>query len=586
MPGGLVQIVAFGSEDIFLTGTPQITFFKAVYRHHTNFAIESVAQYFISEPNFGHETTSIINKGGGDLMGKVYLEIDIPRVDLVRRDYDRGASQARLEAQYSAAQRFYQRAFDYVAINSAFARKLDILVRANNIQGSDIERVLTDAQTNTELVTRRSALIDYVLGHPDLDVLPGFATLSRSDLAHSIKQIDVQLLALALITPGFDSKPKLQQLLRSNLYGLIKGWYMPIYTLYQQLSRDLELSKGLHSPDSYSFAWVAELGHAVIEQISVQIGNQTIDTHTTDWFIIYNDLFLPVDQLDNYRSMIGFVPELTSFNPNPKPAYRLIIPLQFWFCRETGLAVPLIALQYHDIVFNLRLRELDCLCYVDACMPLTIPNIQAQYDLNLTDCKLYVDYIYLDTDERQRFGEASHEYLIEIVQYNEFTDINGSSYIAHMTFDHPTKFVAWFMQTDLSRSSLDPRWGSYTTPSTLNRTWLRLNLYNRTDPDLGPNYYNSLQPYWYFNRTPRDGLYVYSFSINPTLHQPSGSVNLSRIDDFSITVQFEPNCTGLERPYGSPSTPIPSSLYMGVYVLSYNILRIMSGMASLAFQTH
>lgn len=569
-----MQIVSYGSEDIFLTGTPQITFFKAVYRHHTNFAIESVAQYFIGEPNFGFESMSIINKGGGDLMGKVYLEIDIPRVDLVRRDCNWGQERSRLEGLHSAALRFYHKAYDYIAINTSLARKLDILVRANNIHGSDIERVLTDAQTNRDLVTQRTALIDYVTHHTDLDTLPGFATLSRSDLVHSIKQIDVQLLALAHTTPGLDPKPKLQQLLRTDLYSKIKSWYMPIYSLYQQLTRDLESAKSQAHHDGYSFAWVTELGHAIVEQISVQIGNQTIDTHTTDWFIIYNDLFLPASQLDNYRLMIGSSTELTTFNSVCKPAYRLIIPLQFWFCRETGLALPLIALQYHDVAFNLRLRDLDQLCYIDALMPMSIPNIQAQYDLNITDCKLYVDYIYLDTDERQRFGETSHEYLIEIVQYNEFTDITGSSFTAHMTFDHPTKFIAWFMQPDSYRTDSNPKWGYYQTPSNLTRTWLRLNLYNRTDPDLGPTYYNCLQPYWYFNRTPRDGLYVYSFSINPFLHQPSGSVNLSRIDDFSITIQFEPNCT--------PPAP---SLYMGVYAMSYNILRILSGMASVAFQT-
>src|SRR5438105_1372479 len=81
MSGGMVQIAVYGSQDIYLTGTPQITFFKIVYRRYTNFSIEAIPQQFIGLINFGQEMSSVIEKVG-DLMHKTYLEIDLPAINL------------------------------------------------------------------------------------------------------------------------------------------------------------------------------------------------------------------------------------------------------------------------------------------------------------------------------------------------------------------------------------------------------------------------------------------------------------------------------------------------------------------------
>jgi hypothetical protein len=189
----------------------------------------------------------------------------------------------------------------------------------------------------------------------------------------------------------------------------------------------------------------------------------------------------------------------------------------------------------------------------------------------------------LDNEERQRFARSGHEYLIETVQFTDFENIDGNDFVAHLDFNHPTKYVAWFVQPMSRRRNDDGRtkveWNNFSIDDnqTLKNPYLRLNYYNRTDPDLGAEYYNYIQPYWHFNSTPPTGLYAYSFALKPLEQQPTSSLNLSRIDDFSIVMGFTNELINYIR-------MMMDKIYLAVYVVSYNILRFFSGMAALAFQ--
>ena len=256
MAGGLMQLVAYGAQDIYLTGNPQITFFKIVYRRHTNFAIESIEQTFNGNAKLGSSVSCTIARNG-DLLSCLYLELDV---------------------------------------------------------------------NNTENIAEQ------------------------------------------------------------------------IYLILQ-----------------------------FIDYIEVEIGGQVIDKHYAEWIAVWLDLTSNYDQLIQMLYLAE-----RGYNPNNT---RLRIPLQFWFCRNPGLALPLIALQYHEVKINIQFAK-QILMSSDS-----TPSLQ------IADTRLWGDYIFLDTDERRRFAQVSHEYLIEQVQFsNDLTVPENATSVQHeLRFNHPVKELIWIV---------------------------------------------------------------------------------------------------------------------------------------------
>ena len=158
-------------------------------------------------------------------------------------------------------------------------------------------------------------------------------------------------------------------------------------------------------------------GSKLIKDVELEIGGQKIDKHTHEWMNIWNELSTSESKAVGLKSMQGCVGVSKSTGPT-----LVQIPLQFWFCRNVGLALPLIALQYHEVkvIFNW--------------------NLKGDYGATTAvNCELWVDYIYLDTDERRRFAQVSHEYLIEQIQSNSFTNENNH----RLTLNHPVKELIW-----------------------------------------------------------------------------------------------------------------------------------------------
>ena len=241
-------------------------------------------------------------------------------------------------------------------------------------------------------------------------------------------------------------------------------------------------------------------GTACIDSIDLEIGGQRIDKHYGEWMDIWTELSCPVGKRDGKDAM----------NDSG------MVPLEFFFCRNPGLALPLIALQYHEVklTFNLVAGVSDKL-------------------------KLYVDYIYLDTDERRRFAQVQHNMLIDQLQKQESSG-NGDT---RLNFNHPCKELVWI--------------GTAGGESTL-----KLNGHERFAPR-GPKYFQMVQPYQHHSNVPAAGknINVYSFALKPEEHQPSGTCNFSRIDNASLR----------------------SANVSNIYAVNYNVLRIMSGMGGLAF---
>merc|ERR1711959_568507 len=172
----------------------------------------------------------------------------------------------------------------------------------------------------------------------------------------------------------------------------------------------------------------------------VEIGGQRIDKHYGDWMHIWNELSQEAGKKAGYANMIGNVPALTLTTTDATPAAAvtpemdLYIPLEFWFCRNPGLALPLIALQYHEVKINIEFRALS--------------ELTDDVGLSLSAASLYVDYIYLDTDERRRFAQVSHEYLIEQVQFTGDESVSSVSNKIKLNFNHPCKELVWVVQRD------------------------------------------------------------------------------------------------------------------------------------------
>ena len=272
------------------------------------------------------------------------------------------------------------------------------------------------------------------------------------------------------------------------------------------------------------------------------------------------------------------------------------MPLQFWFNRNPGLALPLIALQYHEVRFNITLE--DTINLVKGAGTGAQLAAAANALPALRDMALYIDYVYLDVEERRRFAQASHEYLIEQLQYSGQQTVTTSSGRIDLTLNHPVKELIWVFQDarklDCSLPGGYTGSGANTQPFSyddiVNRARLQLNGQDRFDERYG-DYFWKVQPYQHhtggaFNRfigqtamvpTPAPNpINMYSFAISPEEHQPSGTCNFSRIDTATLVYDSVIGSAG-----SYPSKTYPYNFRM--YAVNYNIFRIMSGMGGLAY---
>jgi len=252
----------------------------------------------------------------------------------------------------------------------------------------------------------------------------------------------------------------------------------------------------------------------------------------------------------------------------------LYVPLQFWFCRNPGLALPLIALQYHEVKINITFAAATVIGKGGA----GAQPSGAGDNASITSASLWVDYIYLDTDERRRFAQVSHEYLIEQLQFTgvEKAKANGSH---RLNFNHPVKELIWVNNSHntLASPTQDPvtNWNTHVAVGDCK---LQLNGHDRMAARDG-SYFSLVQPYQHHTNVPASSassnINVYSFALKPEDHQPSGTCNMSRIDNATLHVTAMPD-NGAVRPTG-----IDKDLY--IFAVNYNVLRIMGGMGGLAY---
>ena len=314
----------------------------------------------------------------------------------------------------------------------------------------------------------------------------------------------------------------------------------------------------------------------LIQEVELQIGGIRIDKHYSYWLDIYNELF---EKNHNTRIALTTLPAPESGTSNQGFVY---IPLRFWFNRNPGLALPLISLQYHDVslIFTLSNTELkskvshntNSTTTILSCSSNTASNTNIKADI--TDSKLLVNYIYLDTNERRTFAKNDREYLVDQVQFTGTE--NKPKFL--LTFNHPIKSLFWKIESTQNTTT-----NNLSLPITT--IDLKLNGHDRFGYQ-EPNYFHLVQPYetnlgngFSMNNTSREWEYkinkvsknnnisLYSFALKPADYQPSGSCNFSRIDRAEITfTDFD---------------TVNDTIHM--FALNYNIFRIVSGLGGLVY---
>ena len=363
------------------------------------------------------------------------------------------------------------------------------------------------------------------------------------------------------------------------------------------------------------------MGHRLIRSVRINLGGDTIDEHNGRWFEIWNQLTHDDSMKKAYDEMVGY-PNLSGGGPGWKSdgqvdgAQTLYIPLQFWFNRNPGLSLPLIALQYHEVkvIFNFEdvgklviwpLNPVDAKWHKNALLsleeggpygsspvaPAAISNGSQTHTTLLTDWKtklqeggreftanLYVDYIYLDTEERKRFAQMSHEYLIDQLQIHGKETLTSYSHRMRLNFNHPVKELIWVFEppegdyitfgnggnfnfthntahrsgfhTGESVESADHqvkyRWGNFGEITKDDESdiyeWmkdakLQINGHDRFSTRPG-SYFRRVQPYQFHGGVPDVPIYVYSFALRPEEFQPSGTCNFSRIDNAYLELNL------------------------------------------------
>jgi hypothetical protein len=546
MGGGLMQLVSYGAQDVYISGNPQITFWKVMYKRHTNFAMEAIEVTFNGQADFGRRVTAVISRNA-DLMYRTYVQVVLPQISL------------------SVAQ----------------------------------DR----------------------------------------------------------------------------------------------------------------FRWLNYVGHRLIKQVEIEIGGSRIDRQYGDWMQIWTQLTQPVGTEKSFDDMVGNTADLVLLKDGqgvaldatcaaseltnacvPRagtPMKTLYIPLQFWFCRNPGLAIPLIALQYHEVRINVDFEQNYNCCYADsytsagaayAAVNSLGNGVTSVNQLQLAAASLYVDYVYLDTEERRRFAQQSHEYLIDQLQFTGDETLTASSNKIQMNFNHPVKELIWVVQRDSFVDCSNPPTASIAEaagqqPFNYSDDWstegVVLNILGRgglatggptggvlgipvtgnsgsggsydfpyvpgvgissgagltTGGDFGAlgtaadeqyfegttnyllakcllqsgckcegknpvevakiqlngqdrfteregRYFDKVQPWQHHTRTPSTGINVYSFALKPEEHQPSGTCNFSRIDKATLNLTLSVNTVRNQR-----------TAKCRIYAVNYNVLRVLSGMGGLQFSS-
>lgn len=481
MPLGTLQLIYVGEQDLYITNDPQITFFKTIYKRHTNFAIDTIQEFFEGQINFGQCIKCKLSKNG-DLLSKIGMYIKLSNLNTKNKcDLQNKLRSKRRET------------------------KSNINMQQNKYYKEHTNEFITSEQ-------------------------------------NKFKE--------CLCTC-----PK---------------------CLFNQENEEV------------IYGWVNAIGHVLLEWIEIYIGGQLIDRHYGEWLEIWTELTQTAEKRLGYYEMIGKKDPLAYTVDSFTNSMELYVPFNFWFCKNIGLAIPVLSLIHHDIDIIVKIRDFDE-CWV--CNKPNVPKPKA----SIYACIL-ADYIYLSLEERHNFYTESHLYLIDQLQVNESNNLNCNSgnINVDLEFNHPVKEIIWFIQRldilgpsngvwpeDCSYPKGNDHF-NFTTAriprlSKLGETFssAKLQLSGTDRTSIWPaSYFRLWQNYYYHTRIPTANyLYTYSFSLAPEDHQPSGTCNMSMINNARLCLKMS------ARRKNHEIYPVKCK----IYAINYQLLLITSGMGSVLF---
>jgi len=441
MAGGLIQIASYGLHDIFLVGNPQITFFKIVYRRHTNFAMEYKTENFTGIQNFGNYLSCNLSKMG-DLLHKLYLKIDIPQVSINRSIY--GISEINTSTLYDTYREKYVLIQNFInQINFNLIQPLYTLLKINGLKYVDIKNKYNMTYKKMNYINLLNNIKNITWAFTKT-----FRLLLINDLSENIIIINEQV----TLANYLDFNAYYIKYITSNsvtiiddLTILLDNYILQINIIkthmYNQLIFYEKLNKIINRTN-INFSWVEYVGHQLINRVEIEIGGKVIDFTDSVRMNIDYQLSNKIEHDKTFNKIIGNIPELTTYNDVIKPAYSLYIPLNFWFTKYSGLSIPLIYMRYHDIKINIQLNDLVNCCYYETLKD----NIYIEDLINLNNISLIANYIYLDSDERKKFAQLEHEYLIEQSQVAQFTGITTQIFNFELPFFNLIKQLFWIIR--------------------------------------------------------------------------------------------------------------------------------------------
>lgn len=323
--------------------------------------------------------------------------------------------------------------------------------------------------------------------------------------------------------------------------------------------------------EPYYAGWANSIGHVLIREAILWIGEIKVSYLYGIWLEIWAELTIPYEKRAAYAAMVGKHEYFTYYQN--RGALELEIPLPFFFCLNSSLALPLMAIQEMDVQIEISLESFqNCWVSNTPVAPLTV-EINAIY--------LEVDYVYLDMSERQRFISKPQDYLIQQLQLRDYElSPTSTENIFQVDFNHPVSLLTWVIQRSDLITTVGNEWyffGGNSSPydgiwiDPITTATLQINGKDRQD-EQPAKYYRVIQPYISNDKVPQNLIYMYSFGLKipGSLTQPNGQCNFTEIDSFRLKVNV---IQGMNR---------PKCVICG---LNYNILSVQNGFAQVLYAT-
>lgn len=394
---------------------------------------------------------------------------------------------------------------------------------------------------------------------------------------------------------------KIKYNIRESLIPFFHLFYLfPTYLNIDIMFRNSDLDillRHMIEKTTVEYSWVPELGHYLFEYIDFYLDEYLIDSYNSNLQTLYNKLYRPVEHKRGYNIMIGNIEKYTTFNKTNKSKIKLYIPLTFYFCKSVPNSIPMINLLYTDATIRFKLRKLEDLLIYDK-------NAIIKKKPKLI-CKMSSEYIYIEEDERKKISSSRMEFLIERFRYGNIfyynlSDIVNNKILTKVKLSDPTKYILWRIKINQINTNvaISPIY-NYTDmlyENTIKLNWNKngfvdsygnsidiikyIKIYfNDSVREQGkPMLFNNINPYARYIGSLENDEYLYSFSLYPMLEQPSGSANLSHIENLSFEHEFTQEFIDIITTNGL-------QIEMEYWALTYNVLRFISGMAAPLFYT-